>query len=1031
MAPKRVRLSSRPKAETATSPLNTPRKTTVAGCLSATHAGSSPVDTATLDSFLHCPMPIKEPSEDQEALLHESPLLSSSASSSDSADATCRVHTRREERTSRRVHHHCKSHPSHGSGSEGGRAAHLRSARLTAARNAQYRQNWSQVVLGATSGIMCVLVGCLSYALYVLVIPYYYSITGAVLLSIVMHPQSRLRSVLYMGTAVDRMRRVQLQWSVRGRLAGVVGAWLSLHHFASFVLLQVTFFLGLNKIRVASDSFLLGRDSDVNGKSSTSTTQTSTLKGGEVEEASAAESRASSLPPFMQRTFANGKEVGPAAPTLRKGSSSADQGAHRTDNASTGRPGALHRRTDLAPPPGMLSPLNASIVLSPITATPSALLSTVATAPQHRRLVSTARGRRVLRCLTLTTLVILAHLLLGIAYFALLHVVLALFFAIIVPFLTPETFVTSMSRLWRTAVVVFFIVGLTINLTADVLSISHAVHRTTSAVVSSLGDAVGGAMKGAYGLDSPTPSAVGAASRVPSTASTAAAGRSGQKEDGRTGGREEGNTSFGPDAVVHPRQPRDTLESLVVHQLQSLVVQELANMFSNGKVPEMLDTLASLLPPQLQSIARQGVVDGGSGSWRGGLSQRTTAESNHESGTAAAVPGPSASLQTPRAWAFPWAAVRALGSVNFPKLPVYTTLSNASLPNDTNGRGGTSRKTKGVVSSDVTTGVTVHTDWAKVGRHLVSALRPYVEGVMRLLVWFGFEMMGFFDSIYALMLCVFLFRYLTQLEHTVLYYGIAKLLRVIQPEVGDFHARNIEQDITVSFITLLQSFWHMTWFHFCVTFCAFRMWDFPTPFLLGLMSVVLASFPLLPKWLSPCSVAFVYMVVQLISLTTADGNEDCPFLVFPDGGGLTEGLIFGKPYLFAYARTLSFGLAMLLECTDEWLLCVSRGLRGGFVVDAAGRGREQLPQFVVGTSLVLGFVAYGVRGIVFGPLTVIVAQVLFDNWDIVLASRETRSPPPPPPSLLLADEEEEVQGKASRGQALRQEGRGDGLGPQQ
>ncbi|SYZ66235.1 hypothetical_protein (plasmid) [Leishmania braziliensis MHOM/BR/75/M2904] len=228
----------------------------------------------------------------------------------------------------------------------------------------------------------------------------------------------------------------------------------------------------------------------------------------------------------------------------------------------------------------------------------------------------------------------------------------------------------------------------------------------------------------------------------------------------------------------------------------------------------------------------------------------------------------------------------------------------------------------------------------------------------------------------------------------------------MQSELGDYHARSIEQDITVSLITLLQSFGHLTWFHFCTTFRAFTLWGFPTPFLLGLVSVVLALFPLVRKWLSPCSIAFVHRLVQLISLintkeTSFSGNNRpgeayppaavatvAPLFSPPLGRSWIEVLVWGEPHLLNYTRALSWGLAVLLECSDEWLLCVSRRLRGGFVMEAVGKGCKQLQPCAIGTALVLGFVAYGADGIVFGPLTVIVARVLLDNWDIVLANRD-------------------------------------------
>ncbi|KPA79087.1 putative mitochondrial putative multi-pass transmembrane protein [Leptomonas pyrrhocoris] len=870
---------------------------------------------------------------------------------------------------------------------------------------------------------MFVLVVCLSYALYVLVTPYYYSITGGVLLSIVTHPQGRLRSVLYMGTAVDRMRHVQQQWAVRGRLAGVVGSWMSLRHFASFVVMQMTFLLGLNKIRVATNSVLLGHGSGAACFSECGRAQEMASATGRAarkapkEAERAGESRASSPKPGVLQDAAHWKDAtatlhatnngttGPvsASPNNERGSSGGS-----TSSSAEGSPESRSQTLRFpAKAPQMPSPSDDSIRLSPAAAA----------VPDHRRLVATARGRRVLRYLTIAILVILAHLLVGVFYFVLLHLVLGVVFALAVPLLSANSFVRSMGRLWRVAIVLFFIVGLTLNLTADVLSISHAVRRTTSAVVRSGGGGGGGGLAGME-LDAFTDVKTQDIDSVPSSHypdSTDATTATTTSIFGIVKEEEEAMDENDVDIFALLRQHRGMLESLVVKQVQTLVVQELADMFSNGNVSEMLGTLMRVLPPQLQAVVQQDAAESSSG---GGSAPALVKPGS----TKSSLDSSSSSTKSPHSLTFSWANLRALGSVDSLKSLLHASLSNASAANNSRGTNSSSRNrgTTRASSNGSAAGAgaaatgeeTVHIDWITVFRLLAAALLPYVEYAVRLVARLASNLLELFDSVYALMLFVFFYRYLTQLEHTVLYYGIAKVLCVIQPDVGDLHARNIEHDITVSFITLLQSFWHLTWFHFCVTFCAFKLWGFPTPFLLGLVSVVLALFPLVPKWLSPCSIAFAYMVIQLISLTTAEEREGSPLLAFPGGHDWTAALLLGKPYLLFYARTLSFGVAVLLECGDEWLLCVSRGLRGGFVTDAAGKGREQLQPFVVGTSLVLGFVAYGIRGIVFGPLTVIVARVLYDNWDIMLLDRENGgapSSPPPMPSLLVEEEDEEEE----------------------
>nr|CAJ2474093.1 unnamed protein product [Leishmania braziliensis] len=216
------------------------------------------------------------------------------------------------------------------------------------------------------------------------------------------------------------------------------------------------------------------------------------------------------------------------------------------------------------------------------------------------------------------------------------------------------------------------------------------------------------------------------------------------------------------------------------------------------------------------------------------------------------------------------------------------------------------------------------------------ALLPYVEYVLRLFFRVGYNLLGLFDNIYAGILFIFCYRYLTPLEHTVLYYGAAKLLRVMQPELGDYHARSIEQDITVSLITLLQSFGHLTWFHFCTTFRAFTLWGFPTPFLLGLVSVVLALFPLVRKWLSPCSIAFVHRLVQLISLintkeSSFSGNNR-PGEAYPPAA-VPPSLLSSRPRLVDHGSRFLCGASRTSSTTHgpsvgAWPYCWSAATNG-------------------------------------------------------------------------------------------------------
>ncbi|GET88908.1 hypothetical predicted multi-pass transmembrane protein [Leishmania tarentolae] len=844
---------------------------------------------------------------------------------------------------------------------------------ITAMQDVAYCRNWSQMVIGATSAIMFLIVVCVGYALYILVTPYGQSIMNGVLLSIVMHPQNRLRSPLYMGTAVDRMARMQQRWGVRGRLMAFIGSWLSLCHFASFVVMQGTFFLGLNKIHVHAQSVLLGAAS-ADGQGA----------GKDIKRASAT---------TMPRCPCGSRGV--ISPAMRLVASTALQGG----------------ATGVCPPEAVSASSRTASGTHPSPNAPPSQL--------HRRLVSTPRGRRVLRWLTVSVIVLVAHLLVGVTYFALLHAALGAVFVITVPFLSADAFVSSMGQLWRVAVFLFFAVGLTLNLTADVLCISEAVRRTTSAVVGGGGGGAENAATAALsasnvcdgfvaalGVENCTPTA-------PSVKMAVASGDIASGEDAACDATEAATSTVDADALSVLAEHRSRIEAFLIGKIQDLVVQELADMLSDGNVSKMIDTLMEVLPPQLRSVVT-----------RDDAALAIVEQSANKTNSSLLVGGEGSTHGNVGAQPLSWRAVlenaRGLRPASALKFLVYHSLSGTSV-RTLDGENGTS------VSGTTAAGHKTEIEWLTVSRLIASRLLPYVEHALRLLVRVGSNLLGLFDSLYAVMLFGLCYRYFTQLEHTVLYYGLAKLLRVMQPEMGDYHARSIEQDITVSLITLLQSFWHLTWFHFCITFCVFKLWGFPTPFLLGLVSVALALFPLVPKWLSPCSVALVYMLVQLALLMTSEGTSfignsrsretygtaatDAPLFSFPPGQSWIEAFEWCKPHALRYARALSFGLAVLLECGDEWLLCVSRGLRGGFFTEADEKGREQLQPFVIGTALVLGFVAYGTRGIGFGPLTIIVARVLFDNWDVVLVNRAPGHVALPPPSFMGVkgeDDEEET-----------------------
>ncbi|RNF06349.1 Trypanosoma vivax [Trypanosoma conorhini] len=612
-----------------------------------------------------------------------------------------------------------------------------------------YKRNWSQVVLGSTSGLMLIMVLAMLYSLYVLCLPYGDSISFGILLSVVLHPKSNLEysaSCSARRRCVEKMRRLHQEWASRSTLSGVVGSLLSLGYFFMYASMQGVMFLGLNKLFLGS-----------------------------------------------QRR--------------RNGAGCAGKAKH----------------------------------------------GTVAQDAFH---VSTPVERAFLRLLTVGILVVVAHSTIGCFFFFQLHAVLLAVFALAVVVLPEERFAAVMWRLWRTALVLFFVVALSYNMALDVLSVSDAVKRATSAVVHARH----------------------------------------RWSNGRTSALAVGNTSVADTAEVRNSSTAG-IEEMIVTKLQQTVLKELADTLKHSNATELAVAVRQFISPLLTTFPSE----------------------------------------------------LSIGSLQNKSREVYTSLFQ---------RGGPLRKV----------------DWVSVLQNSLQRWRPVVISLTQLLFELGSNMMGLFDSVYAGILFVCVLRYFLQLEHTILYYVVAKMLRVIHPRDGERHARIIEREITVSFRTLLQSFWHLSWFHFCITFCLFSAWSFPTPFFFGAVSTLTAVFPLTPKWISPVACAFGFVLFNAVST-------------------------YGFLGAVVDRRVWSCLLAFLASYLDEWLLCVSRGLRGDSLKDAAGVEREQLPTFVIGTAVVLGYVRYGVRGILLGPMTVIVAKVLFDNWDMVTAC-ET-----PPPELRGTTEE--------------------------
>nr|CCC95147.1 unnamed protein product [Trypanosoma congolense IL3000] len=250
-------------------------------------------------------------------------------------------------------------------------------------------------------------------------------------------------------------------------------------------------------------------------------------------------------------------------------------------------------------------------------------------------------------------------------------------------------------------------------------------------------------------------------------------------------------------------------------------------------------------------------------------------------------------------------------------------------------------------------------DWVDVAKKIMERWNSCFVYVSRVALRFGSNVLDLFDTIYACMLLFVIARYMMQLEHTVLYYLLAKLLRVFDPQCGEYHAQNIEAEVTTSLLTLLQSFWHKACFRFCITFCLFKCWAFPTPLVFGVISAVIAILPLAPKFISPVAVAFIYK----LWLAVYAGN------------------------FAAAALDPSFWSCFVAFCAtylDERLLCVSKGYVSDYSPNNSEFRRLRIPTTVVSISLVLGFFHYGFPGIFLGPMTIVLARVLYDNWDAAM-----------------------------------------------
>lgn len=857
-----------------------------------------------------------------------------------------------------------------------------------------YNNNLSHVIYGATSAILFVCVIFLCYATSTLIQPYRKSITSAVVLSIVLHPRSRLHSSLHHGTCLQRMERVMEGWAARPQqqtaapdqgtaatssLVQVLAAplWsrtrhllayiMSLVPFGSFVLMQLVFFLGLNKMEwwetapVSSED----KESDLDSEEA-------------VTKAVQAQSRAHLMTRGAKRfreSIVDRREEARAA-----GGETPGTAAARASGANYSAPVAqLHRK----------------------------------------RYVSEAKGRRLLRVLTITLMAVMAHLTLGLRYFVVMHAVLFLLFIVARPLCSLQRFVFLFSMIWRGCILAFLVVGLAGSVASDVLSVRHAILAKTNEVVTGRsGELLLKSMSGiaevpqagsaSFARCGSPPDMLACLYLVPTDPEklcvTSTAPSLSTEQTPVTATSEIKNQPNG-EAVVD--DPND-LKTFLITKLQQGVLQQLYVLLDKANMTQSAVQFLDYMQGTTGTTTQANEEVGGdslplsSSSFLSWVSRVLKEENERDSNVFDnSTQGETASLLQQRR-----KGGEAIPDTNYEYF-LFDSKTKHKINERTAPTAAATRPVKNASAENLNTAeqpdVASSTDWISASQTVLAKAMPIVELVINLLIRFSHNVLEFFDSLYACTLFFVLFRYLISLDHTVLYYLIAKLLRALEPRHGERHARRIERDITTSFITLLQSFWHLAWYHFCCSFISFTVLGLPTPFFFGVVSVLLALFPLMPKACCPPTVAFLYFFYQnmvvhhrhLAGVFAAMVPPREPLLasLYPlvhQYSRITY-LVAAAPALLD-ARAVALLVAGYLESRDDWLLCVTRGLGGGgtFRTDTEDFELDQYQPLVVGVALVLGFVAYGTSGIIIGPLTLIAAKAVYDNWDIACGQRQER-----------------------------------------
>ena len=208
---------------------------------------------------------------------------------------------------------------------------------------------------------------------------------------------------------------------------------------------------------------------------------------------------------------------------------------------------------------------------------------------------------------------------------------------------------------------------------------------------------------------------------------------------------------------------------------------------------------------------------------------------------------------------------------------------------------------------------------------------------------------------YEMVLFYLLLQFLLKLKRTLLFYCTEKICTMIALPNASEKASLLEDDIVEQIDSLFLSFFHIASYHFLMTYGLFEAFSIHYSVLGGLAGVAFALFPYYGKTIHP----FVPAIIAL----------------FVRG---------------AYVRLvlLVAVLAALWSFGDAFLIAVGKRRHKHLAGPEVGVRDTEWSPFLIGTSIVLGMTTTGARGVVLGPLIVIVGKAL---WD-ALGNKEASAP---------------------------------------